>query len=70
MKLTALGNELGIKVVQAIDVQDAAKKAFEHSKIGDIVLLSPACASWDQYSTFEERGDAFLAAVTQLTNSH
>ncbi|KQL58155.1 MULTISPECIES: UDP-N-acetylmuramoyl-L-alanine--D-glutamate ligase [Bacillaceae] len=68
-KLTALGNKLGINVVQAIDVRDAATKAFEHSNVKDVVLLSPACASWDQYSTFEERGDAFLATVSQLSNS-
>ena len=33
---------------------------------GDVVLLSPACASFDQFANFEARGDAFIAAVHAL----
>ena len=40
--------------------------AFELSKPGDVILLSPACASWDQYKTFEVRGDIFIDAVHKL----
>ena len=32
---------------------------------GDIVLLSPACASWDQYDKFEDRGDEFKKLVRE-----
>ncbi|MEN2766539.1 UDP-N-acetylmuramoyl-L-alanine--D-glutamate ligase [Ornithinibacillus xuwenensis] len=50
-------------VKSAIDVQDAVRKAFSFSEADDVILLSPACASWDQYKTFEERGDMFIQAV-------
>jgi len=40
--------------------------AVKFAEAGDIVLLAPACASWDQYVDFEERGDAFISMVEQL----
>jgi UDP-N-acetylmuramoylalanine--D-glutamate ligase len=40
--------------------------AVKIAEAGDVVLLAPACASWDQYVDFEERGDAFINLVEQL----
>ncbi len=47
-------------------IEEAVKNAYEQSKQGDVILLSPACASWDQFNTFEERGERFVQAVDRL----
>ena len=44
----------------------AVRRAARIARPGDIVLLSPACASFDQFRDFEARGDAFVAAVSAL----
>ncbi|QTD42404.1 UDP-N-acetylmuramoyl-L-alanine--D-glutamate ligase [Sporosarcina sp. Te-1] len=53
-----------ISVAETMD--DAIQQAYGQSAVGDIILLSPACASWDQYKNFEQRGDAFIDAVMKL----
>ncbi len=50
------------------DMKAAVNKAFSLAKSGDVVLLSPACASFDMYSGFEARGEAFVNAVNNLQN--
>lgn len=47
-------------------LDDAVKKSAEISSNGDAVLLSPACASWDMFKNFEERGNQFKQAVHNL----
>ncbi|MGG1678808.1 UDP-N-acetylmuramoyl-L-alanine--D-glutamate ligase [Neobacillus sp. NRS-1170] len=66
-KLERVGREAGIKVIKHVDnVAKAVPEAFGLSNSGDVILLSPACASWDQYKTFEVRGDIFIEAVHKL----
>ncbi|WP_342539783.1 UDP-N-acetylmuramoyl-L-alanine--D-glutamate ligase [Heyndrickxia sp. FSL K6-6286] len=66
-KLEKVAEIAGIETVHRVDnVEKAVPIAFELSKPGDVILLSPACASWDQYKTFEVRGDIFIDAVHKL----
>jgi UDP-N-acetylmuramoylalanine--D-glutamate ligase len=55
-----------IKVVEAADMDDAVDKAAALACPGDRVLLSPACASFDMFSGFEDRGDSFKTSVGRL----
>lgn len=53
-------------VTVALDLAEAFRLAVNEAKSGDVILLSPACASWDQYPNFEERGRHFKALVNSL----
>ena len=55
-----------VSYLDASDVRDATRKAFSVAEPGDVVLLSPANASWDMYKNFEVRGDEFLAVIKEL----
>jgi UDP-N-acetylmuramoylalanine--D-glutamate ligase len=44
----------------------AVRTAFELAARGDAVLLSPACSSFDMFSSYADRGDQFVAAVRAL----
>lgn len=57
------------KVANIVDTQsavDAVQAAFENSEKGDVVLLSPACASFDLFKNYEDRGVQFKKAVKDL----
>jgi UDP-N-acetylmuramoylalanine--D-glutamate ligase len=49
------------------DLETATRAAARSARPGDVVLLAPACASYDQFRDFEERGDAFRRLARELT---
>lgn len=58
-------NDLNIKCYKKNTLKEAMSVVKDISTPGDIVLLSPACASWDQYDKFEDRGDEFKKLVRE-----
>jgi UDP-N-acetylmuramoylalanine--D-glutamate ligase len=64
-----LHRDFADKVDVIIDVQsakDAVQKAYEYAQPGETVLLSPCCASFDLFKSYEDRGAQFKAAVREL----
>jgi UDP-N-acetylmuramoylalanine--D-glutamate ligase len=53
----------GVPLLRCGDLETAVRKAAEAAAPGEVVLLSPACASYDQFRDYEERGDRFRALV-------
>lgn len=61
----AVGNIVAIEF--ASSMTEAVKKSFAQAKMGDAVLLSPACASFDMFKNYEDRGEKFCEAVQELS---
>ena len=62
--LTALRD--AVRSTSVMDLKEALELAQNCSQPGDVVLLSPGCASFDQFENFEERGDHFRSLVTVM----
>ena len=65
--LVGMAQEVKIKVAKAKSMEEAAQKAFEMASSGDIVLLSPGCASLDMFANYAQRGEEFKKAVQKLS---
>ena len=66
-KIARTAEELGFSDYEyAEDLEMAVKRAAELSEDGDAVLLSPACASWDMFDSYEQRGNLFKEYVRNL----
>lgn len=64
--------ELGLltKTELADTLEEAVLKAFEQAKSGDVILLSPACSSFDMFRDYVHRGEVFQKVVQELTEQH
>ncbi|HEX4930431.1 MAG TPA: hypothetical protein VFV62_06940, partial [Gaiellaceae bacterium] len=56
----------GVPFEESADLRSALDRASSSAEPGDVVLLAPACASFDQFRDFEDRGDAFRRLVEEL----
>lgn len=63
-----IANELGefARSERATNMNDAVTRSFKSAEKGDVVLLAPACASFDMFESFEHRGKVFKSAVADL----
>ena len=61
---TELSSVTDVTLVNSL--KEAVNKANEVAESGDAVLLSPACASFDMFSGYEQRGNEFAAAVSEV----
>lgn len=64
-RIEELCNDLNIKCYKNDTLKEAMSVVKDICTPGDVVLLSPACASWDQYDRFEDRGDEFKNLVRE-----
>jgi len=73
-QFASLAEEAGIRAVKTVDtgnsaadaLEEAVRAAREYAEPGDVVLLSPACASWDMFESYEIRGRMFKQSVHKL----
>lgn len=65
-KILSAFKNLGIEMVETQSMEDAVRSAYYLARNGDTVLLSPACASFDLFENYEDRGYQFKIAVKEL----
>lgn len=60
----------GVKTIRAASLSEAVDRAFAAAASGQVVLLSPACASFDMFQNYEDRGERFREEVLRLRRAH
>ncbi len=66
IRINNFAKECGIPCKVLNTLKEATEQAYNLSNPGDVVLLSPACASWDQFDNFEIRGNEFKSVVKDI----
>lgn len=59
-------DSFGLRIIDTDNLHDAVLGAYEAAREGDTVLLSPCCASFDLFRSYEDRGEQFMQAVREL----
>lgn len=66
-KIALAADSCGFSAYRFVDsLEEAVQLAYEEAEAGDAVLLSPACASWDMFESYEQRGKLFKEYVNRL----
>ena len=65
-RIKEFADKINIKCIIKDNLVESTLECFNNSQSGDVILLSPACASWDQYKCFEDRGNEFKNVVNNL----
>lgn len=65
-RIKDFADRINIKCIVKDNLIDATHECFNNAEQGDVILLSPACASWDQYKCFEDRGNEFKNVINSL----
>ena len=65
-KIHAAFGSMGKPMTDAHSAEEAVRKSAEFAEPGDVVLLSPCCASFDLFKNYEDRGQQFKEAVRKL----
>ncbi|MBS4095274.1 MAG: UDP-N-acetylmuramoyl-L-alanine--D-glutamate ligase [Sulfuricella sp.] len=67
-QIAAVLDGCSVPVLRAATLEDAVEVSAAQAQPGDVVLLSPACASWDMFRNYTHRAEVFIAAVQQLAS--
>ena len=69
-KLRDVFHDVIINILETNNIHDAVKSAMDYAEAHDVVLLSPACASFDLFNNYEDRGNQFKKAVMMLKETY
>ena len=67
-KLIEVFGAAGVEIEEASSAEEALMKSFQTAEQGDVVLLSPACASFDRFKNYIARGNEFKEAFNHIQN--
>lgn len=68
-RIKEFADKINIDCIVLDHLEEVVKTSYQLAEPGDIILFSPACASWDQYKSFEERGEEFKKFVNNIQRS-